>query len=192
MSRCALNFELSSILQPTTTATKTAHNDLEQEATRTIRPGAPLTNDDLTPRQIAIKRTKIAKERLAVAHEGWTLAAQAFIRTGTLPADAALTKEMQALGNAICGRYAAASFLWSVLVDMPAEDWFGPRAKFDDTLRRLKTLKGLEASLVCWEGVVLELVEVVDGTISEGGEEEVRRRVREVLEKWQSGLPSKP
>ncbi len=178
--------------QPTPATTNTAHDDLEQETTRKTHPVATLINEDLNPHQIAIKRTKTAKERLAVVHEGWTLAAQAFIRTGTLPADAALTKEMQALGNAICGRYAAASFLWSVLVDMPAEDWFGPRAKFDDTLRRLKTLKGLEASLVCWEGVVLELVEVVDGTISEGGEEEVRRRVREVLEKWQSGLPSKP
>ena len=174
--------------QPIPEATKTAHGDLEQETSRTTHPTAPLTNEDLTPHQIAIKRTKTAKERLAVTHEGWTLAAQAFVRAGTLPADAVLTKEMQAFGDAICGRYAAASLLWRVLVDMPAEDWFGPRAKFDDTLRRLRTLKGLEASLVCWEGVVLELMEVVDGKMSGGGEEE--RRVREVLQKWQRGLPS--
>ena len=50
-------------------ATKTAHDNLEQETAHTTHPTAPLTNEDLTPHQIAIKRTKIAKERLAVAHE---------------------------------------------------------------------------------------------------------------------------
>jgi hypothetical protein len=172
------NAERDALAQATTAAPATADT-------------TPISNEDLTPHQIAIKRTKTAKERLATAHEGWSFAAQALLKAGLIPSDDMISNEMQAFGDAICGRYAAARFLWRVLVDMPVEDWFGPREKFDATLRRLRTLKGLEGSLACWEKVVLELMDLVDG-MTENVSEEVCQKVKAVLGKWRRGLPSKP
>jgi hypothetical protein len=158
----------------------------------------PLSNTDLTPHQIAIKRTKTAYARLATAHEGWTLVVQALLRKGLVPSDQDLTRELKEFGDAICGRYAAASFLWRVLGDMEPGNWFGPGKKFDATLRRLRTLKGLEGSLVCWEGVLLRLVEVVErmeGEEEGGGDGEregVKEEVKRVLGRWRRGVPSRP
>ncbi|KAK4151396.1 hypothetical protein C8A00DRAFT_45401 [Chaetomidium leptoderma] len=156
-------------------------------------PSPRLTNEDLTPHQIAIKRTKTAKARLAIVYEGWGLAVQALVRSGLVPADEGISAELEALGDAIAGRYTASSFLWRVLMDMPAEDWFGLGTRFDDTLRRLRTLKGLEASLVCWERIVLELVELVDGRgVGGGGREVGGEEVGRVLGRWRRGVPSRP
>ncbi|SPQ20820.1 53f022d6-453b-499c-bd49-4b8ef915a77a [Thermothielavioides terrestris] len=189
---------------PTTTTTSTT---TEEALTR------PLTNDELTPLAIAIKRTQAARARLATAHEGWVLAARALLLAGLLrprPRPRARARQPSgdgAFGDAICGRYAAASFLSRVLVDMEPADWFGRGRRFDDTLRRLKTLKGLEASLVCWEEVLLRLMDFAEGLgggaggkeEEEGGkkqgegvgqdrEEELRR----VLIRWRRGVPSRP
>ncbi|KAK4121238.1 hypothetical protein N657DRAFT_554828, partial [Parathielavia appendiculata] len=150
------------------------------------------TNADPSPQQIAIKRTKYAKSRLATAHEGWTIVVQTLLNKGIVPADEGLTREMKAFGDAMCGRYAAASFLWRVLDDMPEEDWFGEGEKFDATLRRLKTLERLEGRLVCWEGVVLRLVELVEGMDGEERNEGVVDEVRRLLTRWRSGVPRKP
>ncbi|KAK4039900.1 Ketohexokinase [Parachaetomium inaequale] len=161
----------------------------------------PLTNTPtptaltITPHEIAIKRARSAKARLATAHEAWLLAAQTLVRGDVVPRvpaaagddkeGAVIAGELQDFGDAICERYAAATFLWNVLGDMPVMDWFGSgEGKFDATLRRLKTLQGLEECLGLWEGVMLELVEVVDdekGTRSVG---EVRAAVGRVLGKW--------
>ncbi|KAL2019082.1 hypothetical protein VTK56DRAFT_10113 [Thermocarpiscus australiensis] len=152
--------------------------------------------DDLTPHQIAIKRTKRAKERLATAHEGWLLVARALHKSGALPAEdeEGLAAEMHAFGDAICGRYAAATFLWLVLRDMPARDWFGNEGgdKFEATLRRLGTLKGLEGSLAWWEAVVLEMVDLVEGGEEKGLGEGVVKEVRRLLGRWRRGLPERP
>ncbi|KAG7289945.1 hypothetical protein NEMBOFW57_006322 [Staphylotrichum longicolle] len=140
---------------------------------------APITNEDLTPHQIAIKRTKDAKARLATAHEGWTMIAQTLVKTGISSTDKALSEDMKAFGDAMIGRYAAASFLWRVLTDMPTEDWFGPKEKFDGTLRRLKTLKGLEGTLVCWEKIILDLLELVDEKTSINDPNALGQKVKE-------------
>lgn len=182
---------------------------------------APITNDTLTPHQIAIKRARAAKQRLATVHEGWVLAAQQLLRwrrgqlRGRSPPPPTggeenekekekkeegdgLEAELRAFGDAICGRYAAASFLWRVLADMPAADWFGPGDRFDATLRRLRTLRGLEGSLACWESVVLDLVELVDRRGGDGEEEEEGEEkefwdeVGRVLGRWRRGVPSRP
>ncbi|AEO63677.1 uncharacterized protein THITE_2085193 [Thermothielavioides terrestris NRRL 8126] len=209
---------------PTTTTTSTT---TEEALTR------PLTNDELTPLSIAIKRTQAARARLATAHEGWVLAARALLLAGLLrprPPPRARARqpsgdgvrgegeqgggeqldargEMQAFGDAICGRYAAASFLSRVLVDMEPADWFGRGRRFDDTLRRLKTLKGLEASLVCWEEVLLRLMDFAEGLGGgAGGKEEeeegkkqgkgvgqdLEEELRRVLIRWRRGVPSRP
>lgn len=153
---------------------------------------APITNEDLTPHQIAIKRTKDAKARLATAHEGWTMIAQTLVKTGIASTDKALSEDMKAFGDAMIGRYAAASFLWRVLTDMPTEDWFGPKEKFDGTLRRLKTLKGLEGTLICWEKIILDLLELVDEKTSINDPNALGQKVKEVLQKWHRGMPSTP
>lgn len=148
-------------------------------------------DQELTPRQIAIKRTSAALARLAEAHEGWLLVARALYLSGAISADEELAAELFEFGDAICARYAAGDFLWEVLDDMDPADWFGPREKFDATLRRLKTLKGLEGSLVCWEKVMLDLINLIDGREEENSEE-FRREIKGVLARWRRGLPTTP
>jgi hypothetical protein len=71
---------------------------------------------------------------------------------------------------------------------MPEADWFGPKEKFDATLRRLDTLKGLEATLVLWEMMILKLIDLVDGK----GEGEVSaEELRKVLKGWRAGMPDR-
>ena len=135
-----------------------------------------------TPHQIAIKRAKNAQSRFATAHESWLLVAEALIRENLLSDELAF--ELQAFVDAICAQYAAASFLWWVLEDMdPEREWLGEgEGMFDATLRRLRTLRGLEGCLVCWEGVLLKLVTLVDG---EGPIEVVMVvMVRRLLGQW--------
>lgn len=152
-------------------------------------PPTPHTAEDLTPHQIATKRTQAAKARLATAHEGWTLAKQTLVTTGILHADEAIWIDFNQFGEAMCERYAVATFLFNVLADMPEADWFGPKKKFDATLRRLDTLNGLEATLVVWERMVLELMDLIDGK----GEGEVGgEELRKVLEGWRTGMSGRP
>lgn len=153
------------------------------------------------PHQIAISRAAAARQRLATAHEGLLLCIVSFVRLGLVPdRDPRLTLELREFDLAIRGRYAAASLLWNVLGDMKHEEWFGRgNGMVDVTLRRLGTLKGLEASSRCWEGVVLGLVEIVErvegdeegkGEEKRGGEWE--EQVRRVMGGWRRGLPSRP
>ncbi|KAK4104449.1 hypothetical protein N658DRAFT_504072 [Parathielavia hyrcaniae] len=212
---------------PTPASAQAAYNNIEQQSNP---PTSHTVTPDLTPHQIATKRAKSAKSRLATAHEAWTLVAQTLLKHSIIiiipanqdPQDSNskvsdLTREMQAFGDAICGRYAAASFLWRVLEDMDGGDWFGRGSgsgddvrggKFEATLRRLGTLRGLEGSLGCWEGVLLGLVELVEGLgqwqEGEGRKEvggkgewekrkgEVVEEVRRVLTGWRRGLPGTP
>ncbi|KAK4233710.1 Ketohexokinase [Achaetomium macrosporum] len=162
---------------------------------------APLTTENihLTPREIALKRTISAQERLETAHEGWLLVAQALVRSGIIPGDEAISRGMSEFGHAMCGRYAAAFFLAGALEDMAPEDWFAKeRQKWAATLRKLETLKGLEGSLVCWERVVLELVDLVDERNNSPRkdewdyEEEWCGKVRKVLRRWRRGVPRRP
>ncbi|KAK3307839.1 uncharacterized protein B0T15DRAFT_499748 [Chaetomium strumarium] len=165
---------------------------------------APFTTENIhyTPREIAFKRTICAIERLKIAQEGWALVAQALVQSGTIPDNETVSREMSAFGHALCGRHAAAFFLANALEDMSPEDWFArgqsQRRKWDATLRRLQTLKGLEASLVCWERVVLELVDLVERREASSRrdewdyEVEWTERLSKVLGRWREGLPSRP
>jgi hypothetical protein len=148
-------------------------------------PPTPHTAKDLSPHQIATKRAEAAKARLAIAHEGWTLARETLVTTGILRTDEAIWIDLNQFGEAICEQYATATFLFNVLANMPEADWFGPKEKFDDTLRRLNTLKGLEANLVVWERMVLEMVNLADGEV--GGDE-----LSKVPEGWRTGMPGEP
>lgn len=178
---------------------------------------APLANDDFPPLDIATQRTEDAKARLATAHEGWVLTVKELARKGVLVVvragagsgsgnggvlGAEVVRDLDAFGGAIFERYSAASFLWRVLTDVEPSHWFGRGRHYDDTLRRLKTLKGLEASLVCWEKVLLDLAELADGwkTDGEPGEQVVGgsddgervKQFEQVLAPWHKGMPSRP
>lgn len=165
----------------------------EEEATiTTIHPvfnphALALDSSHFSPQKIAIKRTRVAKQRLASAHEAWGLITQKLLlhRADIAPDDDAIATELARFGREICGQYAEATLLWRVLEDMPGADWFGKGKGVDVTLRRLNTLKGLEESLRCWEGVLLELMVLVDDDEASKECEKVRR----VLEKWKDGLP---
>ncbi|KAL2136961.1 hypothetical protein VTI74DRAFT_11143 [Chaetomium olivicolor] len=180
------------------TANQAAYEDCESQvlldANKETANSSSTTNVDfvVTPQDIAVKHAGEAKERLAIAHEGLALAARALSEAGVFRQCDCAAKEMKEFGDAICGRYAAATFLWRVLQDMPVEDWFGPGKKFDDTLRRLRTLKGLEASLGCWEKLVLELIDLAEEKSGQKGMETLRHDVSSILGRWQRGMPKTP
>jgi hypothetical protein len=196
--------DVTTSLYPSTQYSERPPSSTTTATTTTTDLTPPDTPDqEITPRSIAIKRTVAAQQRLAQAHEGWLVAARALCYAGVIPDyDQGISSSMQEFGDAIVARYAAARFLHEVLVGMPQEDWFGPKKKFDATLRRLKTLKGLEGSLMCWEGLLLEMLEVVDKIDNGGGDgvralegvrkEELCREMRRVLGRWRRGMPSRP
>jgi hypothetical protein len=137
---------------------------------------------------------------LKIAQDGWALVAQSLVRSGIIPANEPLSREVSQFGHALCGRHAAAFFLANALEDMDPQDWFSKkdRRKWEATLRRLKTLRGLEASLVCWERVVLELVELVEQREASERrdewdfEEQWVGKFERALGRWRRGLPSRP
>lgn len=178
-------------LSDSRTALAASYHVVEQELSITTSSAFPAVDDDLIPRKIAIERTESAKQQLAECHEGWMVVAQMLCWSGVIPNNEGLSTDMKEFGDAICGRYAAATFLWGVLTDMPEADWFGPKAKFDTTLRRLKTLKGLEGSVLFWGKVVLDMIDLVDGRPEENSEE-FCGEVMGVLERWRRGIPSRP
>ncbi|KXX76601.1 Ketohexokinase [Madurella mycetomatis] len=190
VSRRHSNSTLPSLSNSNTTLAA-SYQAFEQEICTASDSVLPAVDDDLTPRKFAIKRTESAKQQLAECHEGWMLVAQMLYHSGVIPNNEGLLIDINEFGDAICGRYAAATFLWGVLTDMPEADWFGPKVKFDTTLRRLKTLKGLEGSVLCWGKVVLDMIDLVDGRPEENSEE-FCGEVMGVLERWRRGIPSRP
>ncbi|KAL2263131.1 hypothetical protein VTK26DRAFT_8101 [Humicola hyalothermophila] len=176
---------------------------------------------------IAISRADTTIQRFATCHAGLLLCIASL--TGPNNSDDAatilarhpsLSAELRAFDFALRERHAEARLLWHVLGDMRAEEWFGrggdgrgKEGRDHDmvgvTLRRLGTLRGLEESLRCWEGVVLELCGLVDGEREAGvcsgveaGEMEERGKVRGMTEweeevrrvvgGWRKGLPGRP
>lgn len=118
------------------------------------------------------------------------MAARILAEFGILPADQAMLQEIKDFDTAIFARYSAARFLWDVLngIDEDGGEWLGKGKKFDDSIRRIRTLKGLEGSLRCWEGVVFGILVLVDC-----GEDEVdREELMGVIKKWRVGIPSRP
>ncbi|KAL2158270.1 hypothetical protein VTH06DRAFT_4591 [Thermothelomyces fergusii] len=144
--------------------------------------------------------------------------------TETLTDGDAVSRELDGLGRALIARYADALFLFHVLRDMAPGDWFGrggcgaagggreegkerEREMREATVRRLGALRGLEATLVVWEEVVLRLVELVDGqgggdggrkeegTHDDGSDHhhysdhELLVKVAGALKGWRKGLP---
>ncbi|KAK4176628.1 hypothetical protein QBC36DRAFT_159628, partial [Triangularia setosa] len=147
-------------------------------------------DDSLISLADTIERTRDCKARLATTHEGWLLAAKAFIRTGLVRTDPALSSNLKQFGDGICERYAAATFLWNTLQDSDPNEWLAKGKCFDISLRRIRTLRGLEGSLWLWEGITLRLLELADREF-----ERIRRRekeIRKVLGRWRRGMPTKP
>ncbi|KAK4200951.1 Ketohexokinase [Triangularia verruculosa] len=148
------------------------------------------SDDHLISLTDAIERTRDCKARLATTHEGWLLAAKALIRAGLVPANPEMSSDLKQFGDGICERYAAATFLWNTLQGSNPAEWLAKGKCFDASLRRIKTLRGLEGSLRLWEGITLRLLELVDRDF-----ERIRRREREigeVLGRWRRGMPTKP
>lgn len=171
-----------------------AYHDSEGQTLRETSQEAEIASGEnanlvLTPQDIAMKRAKEIRERLATAHEGWALAAHALVEGGLLQQCSNTMEEMREFGDTIVGRYTTATFLWRVLEDMPTKSWFGPGKHFDDTLRRLRTLKGLEKSLECWEKVVLDLIDFVDARKEVDTDETPYHVVKDTLKGWRYGMP---
>ncbi|KAK0672420.1 hypothetical protein QBC41DRAFT_343838 [Cercophora samala] len=148
------------------------------------------SDDNLIPLDDAIERLRDCKARLATTHEGWLLVAKALIRADLVPANPALSSDLKLFGDAICGRYAAATFLWNTLLGSNPKEWLAKGKCFDVSLRRIRTLRGLEGSLWLWENLTLRLLELVDREF-----ERIRRRekeIGEVLGRWRRGMPSRP
>lgn len=155
-------------------------------------PSNPLvrSDDNLIPLDDAIERLRDCKARLATTHEGWLLAAKALIRADLVPANQALSVELKRFGDAICERYATATFLWNTLLGLDPKEWLARGKAFDTSLRRIRTLRGLEGSLWYWESLTLRLLELVDRE-----NERIWRRegeIGEVLGRWGRGMPSRP
>ncbi|KAK3996574.1 hypothetical protein QBC44DRAFT_402101 [Cladorrhinum sp. PSN332] len=202
----------SSSSQPSTKTAPSTHRTLRHKASLSnlpkipeselsSPPPAPSTNSlpveippqdraDLIPLSSALARAQDTKARLATVHEGIRMAARLLHSAGIIPRNQPLFSDIKEFDNAIFARYTAASFLWNVLGGLTETEWLGKGKRFDDSLRRIKTLKGLGGSLRCWEGVVFEVLGLLDGV------EEGRRVDGEVvgraLGRWRVGVPSRP
>ncbi|KAK4222177.1 hypothetical protein QBC38DRAFT_322976, partial [Podospora fimiseda] len=145
---------------------------------------------ELVPLSVAVARAQDTKARLATTHEGIRIAARLLLSAGVVPKNENLFQEIKEFDTAIFSRYTAACFLWNVLGGLSEDEWLGKGKRFDDSLRRIKTLKGLEGSLRCWEGVLFDVLGMLDG-VDEGKKVDVGS-FGVVLGRWRVGVPSKP
>lgn len=176
-------------------------------------PQLPLCHPDLPTTLQHLTYT--IRTRLETVYDALTLTVRTLHHRGDIIyTDAPLTAELDDFANAVGGRRAEAVLLGWVWGDVDhASDTAGEaqesavqetkgtieeQEKRDTKLRRLRTLQGLEKSLVCWEKIGLGLVELMeevgDGDEDDGREgqgwsrEEITQGVWEVVDGWKEGL----